>query len=230
MLVWDRYDAYLFDIDGTLLACTDATHYFAFCDTLTHLAGRPLNLDDVVTHGNTDIGILRDALIRNGIDDASWRPQLAEARERMCRFVAAREGNLCPEVLPGVKKVLAHLSALGTVLGVASGNLGEIGWMKLKQCGLEGYFSFGGFSDPYEYRCDVFRAALEEARKRTRPDAAVCVFGDTPADVQAAHENGMDSIAVASGIYTFQQLVAASPSLCLHSLTELFADEAKPAG
>ena len=41
---WDSYDAYLFDIDGTLLNCTDAVHYFAFCDTLTMLARRPLNL------------------------------------------------------------------------------------------------------------------------------------------------------------------------------------------
>jgi phosphoglycolate phosphatase-like HAD superfamily hydrolase len=228
MPAWDRYDAYLFDIDGTLLNCIDATHYLAFCDSLTHLAGRPLDLDGVVAHGNTDIGILRDALIRNGIDDASWRNQLAEARERMCRFMAARERDLCAEVLPGVRKVLAYLSARRTVLGVASGNLREIGWMKLKHCGLAEFFSFGGFSDLYEYRRDVFRGALEEAQRRTRPDASVCVVGDTPADVQAAYENGMDSIAVATGIYSFERLAAASPSLCVHSLTELFADDAMP--
>ncbi|HEY4047960.1 MAG TPA: HAD family hydrolase [Acidobacteriaceae bacterium] len=229
MLPWDGYDAYLFDIDGTLLHCTDATHYFAFCDTLTHLAGRSLNLDGVVAHGNTDVGILRDALIRNGVEDPSWRPQIAEARERMCRFVAEREKSLCAEVLPGVRKVLAHLSSLGSVLGVASGNLREIGWMKLKCCGLDEHFSFGGFSDAYEYRRDIFRAALEEARRRTRPDASICVFGDTPADVYAAHENRMDSIAVATGIYSWEELTLASPRLCLHSLTELFADEAAPA-
>ncbi len=31
---WDAYDAYLFDIDGTLMNCTDAVHYFAFCEAL----------------------------------------------------------------------------------------------------------------------------------------------------------------------------------------------------
>ena len=29
---WDDFDAYLFDVDGTLLNCRDAVHYFAFCD------------------------------------------------------------------------------------------------------------------------------------------------------------------------------------------------------
>jgi FMN phosphatase YigB (HAD superfamily) len=52
---WDAYDAYLFDIDGTLLTCHDAVHYFAFCEALTALAGRELNLDGVVAHGNTDV-------------------------------------------------------------------------------------------------------------------------------------------------------------------------------
>ena len=59
---WDEYDVYLFDIDGTLLECRDAVHYFAFCAVLDSLAGRPLTLEGVTAHGNTDIGILRDAL------------------------------------------------------------------------------------------------------------------------------------------------------------------------
>lgn len=41
---WDSFDAYLFDIDGTLINCTDATHYFAFCDVLKTISGRELTL------------------------------------------------------------------------------------------------------------------------------------------------------------------------------------------
>ena len=37
---WDAYDAFLFDIDGTLLTCTDAVHYFAFCHVFESIAGR----------------------------------------------------------------------------------------------------------------------------------------------------------------------------------------------
>ena len=60
---WDAFDAYLFDIDGTLINCKDAVHYFAFCAALKSLSGRNLNLDGVTAHGNTDVGILRDALM-----------------------------------------------------------------------------------------------------------------------------------------------------------------------
>src|SRR5579875_452703 len=39
---WDEFDAYLFDVDGTLMNCTDAVHYFAFNDAISAVAGRPL--------------------------------------------------------------------------------------------------------------------------------------------------------------------------------------------
>src|SRR5579875_1953218 len=94
-LPWDCFDAYLFDIDGTLLHCTDAVHYFAFCSVLSSVAGRQLNLEGVVTHGNTDVGILRDAFALAGISEDLWRPRLPEIREAMCRFVEARREELC---------------------------------------------------------------------------------------------------------------------------------------
>jgi phosphoglycolate phosphatase len=38
---WDAQDAYLFDIDGTLLRSTDRVHYQAFFDAVTHALGEP---------------------------------------------------------------------------------------------------------------------------------------------------------------------------------------------
>lgn len=218
---WDEYDAYLFDIDGTLLHCTDAVHYFAFCDTLTHLAGRPLNLDGVVAHGNTDIGILRDALQLAGVPDGQWRPRVAEARDRMGSFVEREKTGLCANVLPAVTAVLEHLRARGAHLGVATGNLLAIGTLKLRHCGLLGYFDFGGFSDDHEYRSDVFSSALLKAKEHAGAGASVCVLGDTPSDIQAARANKLDVIAVATGIYSAEQLLAERPNLCISSLEEL---------
>ena len=222
-LAWDAYDAYLFDIDGTLLNCTDAEHYFAFCEALTELAGRPVNLDGVVAHGNVDVGILRDALQLANVPESAWRPRLDEVRAGMCRFVAGRADELRLTVLPGVREVLERLRARGAVLGVATGNLEGIGRVKLAQCGLLARFDFGGWSDAHEYRRDVFRAALAQARTLAGSDARVCVVGDTPADVEAAQVNGLDVIAVATGIYPFDELAALKPTRCLRSLTELLA-------
>jgi phosphoglycolate phosphatase len=218
---WDQYDAYLFDIDGTLLHCTDAVHYLAFCDSLTTIAGRPLNLDGVVAHGNTDIGILRDALQLANIPDDHWRPGLDQTREAMGRFVEQRTEDLRMQVLPGVHEVLQHLHQQGALIGVATGNLETIGRAKLKHAGLLQYFDFEGYSDAHEYRRDVFRSALLQA-KAIRGDAAtVCVIGDTPEDVRSALANHLDVIAVATGIYPFEELTASTPTRCLNALTEL---------
>jgi phosphoglycolate phosphatase len=218
---WDAYDAYLFDIDGTLLHCTDAVHYFAFCEALESLSGSPLNLDGVTTHGNTDTGILRDALKLARVPDAQWRPKIVEIQAAMCRFVKERKKDICVTVLPGVIAVLDYLRSRGAVLGVATGNLAEIGQLKLMHGGLLERFDFGGYSDAYEFRRDVFKYTLGKARALAGAEAKVCVFGDTPEDVRAARANGLDTIAVATGIFSFEELKAEMPDWCLRSLDEL---------
>lgn len=220
-LPWDGYDAYLFDIDGTLLNCSDAVHYFAFCNVLTELAGRPLNLDGVTAHGNTDTGILRDALRLAGVPDAQWRPQLPRVYQAMCAHVEANRADLQPHVLPHVREVLEHLSSNGAVLGVATGNLAGIGSLKLSRCGLLGFFDFFSYSDGLESRTEVFAASLERARELAGARARVGAVGDTPADIEAAKANGLDIIAVATGIYSQEQLLKHRPTLCVPSLAVL---------
>ena len=221
---WDRFDGYLFDIDGTLLNCTDAVHYFAFCNALSTVGGRALNLDGVVTHGNTDEGILRDAFANAGVRGEVWRPRLGEMRAQMGAEVEANRSEFHIEVLPGARDLLAHLRARGAVLSTATGNLTRIGEAKLGHCGLLEFFPLGGYSDGLETRAEVFRAALGGLRQRIGSSGAVCVFGDTPADVQAAHANELEVVAVATGIFSREQLEAEKPELCLDSLAELVVD------
>jgi phosphoglycolate phosphatase len=219
---WDTFDVYLFDIDGTLLHCSDATHYFAFCDALKALSGSPLTLEGVTAHGNTDVGILRDALALAGVAEAEWRPKLTEIRTRMCRFVESRKDELCATALPCVRELLAHLEGKGAILGVVTGNLREIGRMKLQRAGLLDYFDVFGWSDNFEYRVDVFRSATEQIRAAMPLTTKICVVGDTPADVLAARANGLRVIAVATGVYSGEQLLMEGPDLCLKSFDELF--------
>lgn len=225
MQAWDTYDAYLFDIDGTLLQCTDAVHYYGFCEVLTRVAGRPMNLDGVVAQGNVDPGILRDALMRAGVPEAQWRPQLATMREELSRFVEDRQKNLCIDVLPGVVAVLEHLRSRGAKIGVGTGNLERIGWAKLERCGLRAHFDFGGFSDAVEWRRDMIAGAAGKARELAGAGATLCVVGDTPSDVQAARDNGLDVIAVATGIFNKEELRGSRPDLLVGSLEELLRPE-----
>lgn len=218
---WDSFDAYLFDIDGTLLHCADAVHYFAFCDALSFVAGKPMNLDGVTAHGNTDIGILRDAFTIAGVAEDIWRPQLSQICERMCCFVQERRQHLCVGALPGAIEAIVHLRRRGAPVGVATGNLEAIGKCKLVAAGLDHVIDFGGWSDGLESRVDVFARAVACAHKLAGSHARVLVVGDTPADVLAARANHLPVIAVASGIYSVNELDSQAPDLCIQSLEEL---------
>lgn len=218
---WDEFGAYLFDVDGTLLHCADAVHYFAFCDVLSSVAGRPINLDGVATHGNTDIGILRDAFVRAGIDPDEWRPQLAKLCDAMCRQVEERRTDLCVNTLPHVRDVLIHLRKKGALLSVATGNLERIGKQKLDAAGLLELFHMGAWSDAFEDRESVFRHAISKIRLDSHPEVAILAFGDTPADIAAARANGIPVIAVATGVHSYERLISENPSRCIRSFSEL---------
>jgi phosphoglycolate phosphatase-like HAD superfamily hydrolase len=218
---WDTFDAYLFDIDGTLIHCDDAIHYFSFCDALSTVAGRPLNLDGVTAHGNSDRGILRDAFTLAGIPEDHWRPRLPQICEQMCLQVEQNKAGLCATVLPQVREVLQHLRYKGATLSVATGNLERIGRQKLAAANLLELFHIGAWSDSFELRADIFCHGIEQIRRAGRPDAAILAVGDTPADILAARANHLPIMAVATGTYTFEQLQNEEPSLCLHSFAEL---------
>ena len=220
---WDAFDAYLFDVDGTLLNCKDAVHYFAFCEALKALSGRELNLDGVTAHGNTDIGILRDALALAEIAESDWRPRLSDACSSMCSYVEKNREQISTDALPATREVLQHLRDREASLGIATGNLEAIGRIKLQSCGLLNYFDFHAFSDGLETRADVYNRALEQARNLAGQGAAICAFGDTPADIRAARQHGISIIAVATGIHSPEQLSAEQPDLCLSSLSDLLA-------
>ena len=218
---WNAFDVYIFDIDGTLLHCADAVHYFAFCNALSSIAGKPVNLDGVTAHGNTDTGILRDAFALAGVPESAWRPRLAEIHARMCSYVTSHRDEFCIRALPVVRDTLERLRSRGAVTGVATGNLQLIGEEKLHAAGLLSLFDFTAWSDGLEERSAVFARAVEMARRLAGEAARMVVIGDTPADVRAAHGNGLAAVAVATGIYSFDELTAESPELCIRSLEEL---------
>jgi phosphoglycolate phosphatase-like HAD superfamily hydrolase len=180
-----------------------------------------LTLEGVTAHGNTDVGILRDAFRLAGIQESVWRPQLETIKEALCRFVEERREEICVTVMPQVQDILQHLKDRGATLGVATGNLERIGKIKLGRAGLLDYFDFGAWSDEFEFRADVIASAICKAHNMAGERATICVVGDTPSDIQAARRNLVPVIAVATGIYPFEELERAQPDLCIHSFSEL---------
>jgi len=218
---WDDFDAYLFDIDGTLMREPNRIHVNAFTSCLREVLHRDVSLEGVTVHGSTDAAILRDACRLAGVDDAHWKPLERRIFSRLAETVHAKRHLMEMVLMPSVVETLEYLASRGKVLGVGTGNLESIGWLKLEQAGLRHFFTFGGFSDLYAVRSDMIANAADEARKLAGPHATLCVIGDTPSDVTAAHANGIPAIAVATSIFSVEELSRVNPEWAVPSLQSL---------
>lgn len=213
-------DAYVFDIDGTLLVTKDLVHWNALHQATLEAYGVDATIEGIQYHGMTDLSILRAALARKGIENSAFESKLPQAIEVVCREVQANHRELAPIVCPGIPEMLESLMQGGKLLAVASGNLEAVGWHKIEAAGLRKYFSFGCFSDRCESRTGIFQNALERVANQIGPEARTCFIGDTPSDIKAAKEVGASIIAVASGTFSFAELNACSPNLCVANCAE----------
>lgn len=217
------FDAYLFDIDGTLANTHGRVHYNSFHTALHEVYGCNARIDNVPVHGNTDPGILRAALEQDGKLPADFETRLPAARAIMSAEVAAKADAMDVELCPAIPEFLAELRRRGKAIGVVTGNFEDIGWRKLERGGIRHFFDFGSFSDYREKREDIFRHGIELARELRGTAATVCVVGDTPNDIQAAARAGIPVIAVATGIYSVDDLAGESPTVCVASCEQLLS-------
>src|ERR1035441_6597277 len=152
---WDGQDAYLFDIDGTLLRNRDRIHRDSFVIGVQQVTGFDIQPVLFLTPGGTDPVILSDAFEKADIPREVIEPQWDAIVEAIHRACEERRDAMEIRMMPGVEAVLAHLVQKGALLGVATGNLEAIGWIKIEEAGLREWFRFGGFSDHFPIRAEL---------------------------------------------------------------------------
>lgn len=220
---WDAQDAYLFDIDGTLLRSRDRVHFNSFASSVQRVMGFEVALTGIALHGSTDTAILREACQMAGIPAEVLEPQVQAILDAMCLNVAENRHQMDLVRMPGVEAVLGHLARCGALLGVGTGNLEMIGWIKIEEAGLREWFRFGGFSDRFPIRSELIGHGARKARELAGATAKVCVVGDTPRDIEAARANSLPVIAVATGNFDFDELLKYKPEACASTLADLLA-------
>jgi len=226
--VWDEQDAYLFDIDGTLLRSRDRVHVDSFAACVQRVTGFEVTLAGIVLQGSTDTGILREACKQAGIPPEVLEAHTEAILAAMGKSVEEQRHALDLVRMPGVEEALRHLAGRGALLGVATGNLEMIGWIKVETAGLREWFRFGGFSDNFPNRSELIAHAAGKAREMAGAQARVCVVGDTPRDIEAARANSLPVIAVATGRYSFDELAALQPEVCATTLADLLTWTGEP--
>lgn len=210
-----------FDIDGTLIRSTGPTsnqlHRQAFSHAFLQVFGIDGTIDAIQHHGSTDPAILVNTLVHYGIPSEVATEKLSVLKSKMIEYAKGHAKHIGEglEVLPGVESLLQALSSMDdVVIGLVTGNLEDIAWMKMEGLGIEKYFSvphIGGFGSDHIDRGHLVKIAAERAEKHFpgKFDLRVHV-GDTPNDIQAAEFGGALAIGVCTGFFRKEELEQAS--------------------
>lgn len=200
-------DALLFwDIDGTLLT-TARAGIFAWEEAVGDVVGRPVSLQDMHTAGLTDVEIARRILI--GIGEELRGEVVNRLLRRYELLLPARLPLRVGHALPGVRETLEYLASQpGTRSLLLTGNTAAAARAKLSHYGLAAFFDAGAFAEDGDDRPGIARRALEIARAQfgSIPPGGVFVIGDTPEDIVCGRSIGAKTVAVATGLYSRQEL------------------------
>jgi len=208
----------LFDVDHTLLDSGDS-HKRVFQSAFKKVLGKDISYENWTYHGYTDLQIIHSYLNSLGLSpDKSTIDKIKEVMIEDFKKQDLSHSSL----MEGVRKLLEELkSREDIILGLVTGNLSEIAYLKLSHFKLQDYFSFGGFGSLSVVRSQLVVDAINKAKKISPiNNEDIFVIGDTVNDVKAASDVGVNIIAVATGSYSIEALKQANPHHLFPSLKE----------
>ena len=205
---------YIFcDIDGTLLHAKGSGR-IAFGDAFEDAFGLQVDMSPVNFAGATDIGVILELAARCGLHPE--QDKIRRFFELLPGLLDANMKQHPPLVFPGAELFLQRVSRRWK-LGLVTGNIRACAYLKLRHAGLEHYFTdIGGFGDDDADRKRMAALALERAGS---PKGSV-LLGDTPSDIEAAHANGMLSVAVCNGQFDRATLESENPDIIVDSFED----------
>ncbi len=192
----------LFDIDGTLLL-TGGCGKIALEKAFEEVLGTQNAWGDMMPDGKTDPFIIEEIAqkILNRKLTSSEYTALSKLYLTYFRLEIQNATNF--RLMPGIPELLSALVKKNDILlGIATGNLEEAGWLKLEHGGIRKFFRFGGFGSDSMERSEIIQAAIECGEKilgRKINAEEIYVIGDTHYDVRAAKKLGLKAIGVTTG-------------------------------
>lgn len=213
----------LFDIDGTLVS-TGGAGRRSIERAFETLHGRPDACSHFSFDGMTDRGIARLGLQAIGVEVNDGAIEALLARYVECLEDAVRSVPAERYIVhDGVRAAVEAGLTAGMAVGLGTGNVREGARVKLARVGLFEKFTFGGFGDDHELRPELIRRGAERGARQLGVElsvARVVVIGDTPKDVAAAQAMGAESVGVATGGFTVEQLRASGATYVFSTLAE----------
>ncbi|MCA9391790.1 HAD hydrolase-like protein [candidate division WWE3 bacterium] len=212
----------LFDVDWTLLQgnnkAHDGAHNYAFSEVYKMPNARK---HDINPNGMTDRQIIYEVLKTHGLSEDDITSKVDAAIDAMTEYFHSHEEEAEYVPMKGVVELLDILKAKRVKCGLLTGNIESVGWRKLELAGIRDYFTFGAFGSMARVRSKLIDVARQKAEAYYREGFLTDQFlivGDAPLDVACAKEGRIKSIAVASGVFSRDDLMNAGADLVLDDL------------
>lgn len=209
----------LFDIDGTLIRTRAGRR--SVRATFAQLYEIAAAEEGVPMAGRTDRHILAEIMEAHDIPKADLKRIERTYLQNLYQETRRDPGI----ILPGIPELLRACQAAPNVfLALGTGNLEEGARLKLQPHGLNDFFQTGGFAGDGEDRPQLIRRAVQKARKLFGRDfQRVVVIGDTPLDVDCGKANGCYTLAVATGLHSYEELAGCNPDATATDLSDTAA-------
>ena len=216
----------LFDVDLTLVTLTGC-NLLALNSAFEEVHGIPDAFDGVVFGGGLDLPLTTEMYKKWGISrsDSHATPDLSAFKavyfDHLARGLEKwTEGYACP----GARNLLEALAREpGVQLGLETGNFREAAFIKLRKFGLDTFFEEGGFGGDWMTRTEVVADAIAKCQAlagKTYDLGEIFLVGDSPSDIQAGQANGINTVAVATGLRDVKTLQALHPTRVFEDLSD----------
>lgn len=206
-----RYDAVIFDLDGTL-ADTFPTVLRIFNRTISARTGRAWTFEELLPY----FGPPETQILRNLFPDAEVHEQLIEDFFRL-----SSEDGAEIRPFPGIAQLVARLGASGTKLAVYSGASTRSARIRVGHAGLLEHFTAVLGGDEVEKHKPHPEGLFKLLRQFEVPAESAIFIGDMTADVEAGRSAGMKTAAVTWGAGSPAELRAAGPDFLVEEISLL---------
>lgn len=211
----------LWDIDGTLMK-TDKAGLYAFQEAVSDTLNSDISFESIKTAGMTDCYIAEQiiSLIKGRDAEPKEINELINRyQEVLPMHLAARKGTL----MPNIPEILEHFHNRSDVISLLlTGNTAFGAEAKVKRYGIAHYFNFtaSSFGDNCADRNQLAANVLTKIKHHYKSHTThqLFVIGDTPNDIRCGKHILANTIAVATGGYSLEELTEHSPWWAVKSL------------
>jgi phosphoglycolate phosphatase-like HAD superfamily hydrolase len=135
--------------------------------------------------------------------------------------ITAEDMTTAPSTpIAGVDAALAGLTMSGALHSVLTGNTPARAQLKLDAARLSAHFDFesGFYGNLHSSRMELVAAAAQQLSLQSGVQPVI--IGDTPLDILAAQASGIPVIAVATGVYSADELHGHRPNAVIADFTD----------